>query len=172
MLRWCSGSSAGRPLAPFTSPQLSRSAAGAGGSALQCQAVVSRACAHDRDLPIQRGGLKTGRGEARLDQVQEDPSDLRGIGDDCQHLHRGAATAAAQRIDLVHPFWACPARGVSLERGTLPPGSVPRAGRVLRGFRPCYARTASRPCARSRICVRSAEKVPRLARSHPIPHLR
>jgi hypothetical protein len=36
-----------------------------------------------------------GRGNAGLDEVQEDPSDLGGIGDDGKHLHGGAAAAAA-----------------------------------------------------------------------------
>ena len=34
-----------------------------------------------------------------------------------------------------------------------PSPSCPRAGRVLRGFRPRFARTASRPSARSRVAV-------------------
>jgi hypothetical protein len=38
------------------------------------------------------------RGDAGLDQVQQDSSDLRGIGDDGKHLHGGAAAAAAKGV--------------------------------------------------------------------------
>jgi len=60
-MRRCAGARAatrgGRGV-PCTSPQRRRSTAGAGGSALQCQAAGSRACAQDRDLPrgARRGG--------------------------------------------------------------------------------------------------------------------
>jgi SNF2 family DNA or RNA helicase len=43
-----------------------------------------------------------GRGDAGLDQVQEDPSDLGRISDDGKHLHRRAAAAAAKGVHLVY----------------------------------------------------------------------
>ena len=42
-----------------------------------------------------------GRGNAGFDQVPENPSDLRGIGDHGTHSHGGAAVAAAKGLYLV-----------------------------------------------------------------------
>ena len=51
---------------------------------------------------IQRRSFQAGRGSAGLDQVQEDPSDLGGRGDDGKHSHGRAATAAVKGVYLVN----------------------------------------------------------------------
>ena len=48
-----------------------------------------------------RGGLPARRGNAGLDEVQQDPSDFMEIGNEGEHLHRGAAAAAVKGVNLV-----------------------------------------------------------------------
>ncbi len=43
-------------------------------------------------------GLHARRGNAGLDEVQEDPSDLGGIGDDGKHLHGGRSSCSEARL--------------------------------------------------------------------------
>ena len=57
--------------------------------------------AEERGWSIQRRSLQAGRGDAGLDQVQQDPLDLGRISDDGKHLHRRAAAAAAKGVHLV-----------------------------------------------------------------------
>jgi hypothetical protein len=74
--------------------------------------------AKGRGWSIRGGGLHARRGTAGLDEVQGDPSDLGGIGDDGKHLHGGAAAAAAERVHLA-------------DFGQQPRQVVPSIGQVL-----------------------------------------
>ena len=48
-------------------------------------------------LVNRQGGLHARRSDAGLDEMQEDPSDLGGIGDDGKHSHGGAAGKGSRR---------------------------------------------------------------------------
>jgi hypothetical protein len=108
---WGSASGVGRSGVPCESPQPGRSAVARGDSALRCPAAGILAWVKDKYLAlrsakgrgwlVRQGGLQARRGDPGLDQVQEDPTDLGGIGDDGKHLHGGAAAAAVKCVYLV-----------------------------------------------------------------------
>lgn len=164
-LRWCSGSSAGRPGVPCTSPQRRRSTAGAGGSALQCQAAGSRACAQDRDLP--RGARRGGA--AQFNEEASRPGGARPvlvmtastfIGEP-QRLQRSASTsytlarsrAHAARDSLVQTdCWAESSAGVASAPRACCCSHPPGARRTSQGFRLHVPRDrASRRLLRNRL---------------------
>ena len=141
------GHHSGRSGAPCESPQAGISAAGGRDSVLRRPAAGILNLLKHRDTPasnaegkgwsIQRRGLQAGRSDAGLDQVQKDPSNLGGIGDDGKHFHGGAAKAAVKGVylvDLGQQPRPCRTRfpGGDGGLGTILEDRLQRRGRLLR----------------------------------------